>query len=121
MSWQIEVVIVVVLVALSVGLTAYLLRLGGSTRRTRQVGEHLAGMVGETVVVVIGAEEDQELRSLSRVRGTVVGVQDDKLVLSPSAGSSDGVWVWPVADGTVRVRLERILAIELADGEMLFS
>jgi hypothetical protein len=29
--------------------------------------------------------------------------------------------VWPVADGTVRVRLERILGIERADGEMLFT
>ena len=121
MSWQVEVLIGVVLVAISVGLTLYLLSLGGSDRRTRHVREHLNGMTGATVTVVIGSVEEQELQSLSRVRGVVVGVQDDKLVLSPSDTTADGVWVWPVADGTVRVRLERILGIEGADGEMVFT
>jgi hypothetical protein len=121
MSWQIELVIAVVVVALSLGLTGYLLGLGGSNRRTRHVREHLNGLTGTTVTVVIGTLEEQELQSLSRVSGVVVGVSDDKLVLRASEGSSAGAWVWPVADGTVRVRLERILGIERADGEMLFA
>jgi hypothetical protein len=121
MSWQIEVAIAVVLVAISLGLTGYLLGLGGSGRRTRRVRAELADLTGTTVTVVIGALEEHELRSLSRVRGDVVAVEGDKLVLSPSEGPSDGAWVWPVADGTVRIRLERILAVELADGEVVFD
>jgi hypothetical protein len=121
MSWQIEVLIGIVLVALSVGITVYVIGLGGTGRRTRQVREHLEAITGATVTVVIGSAEEEELRSLSRVRGVVVGVQDDKLVLSASEGSSDDAWVWPVADGTVRVRLERIVGIEGADGETVFA
>jgi hypothetical protein len=121
MSWQVEVLIGVLVVAVSVGLTVYLLNLGGTDRRTRHVREHLHALTGSTITVVIGTVEEQELQSLSRVRGVVVGMQDDKLVLSPSDTAVDGVWVWPVADGTVRVRLERILGIEGADGEMVFT
>lgn len=121
MSWQIEAVIGVVVVALSVVLTAYVLGLGGSTRRTRRVRESLEAMTGATITVVIGSLEEQELRSLSRVEGVVVGVQDDKLVLSPSETPSVGAWVWPVPDGTVRVRIERIIGIEGADGETVYT
>ena len=84
--------------------------------------ERLEGMTGTTVTVVIGSLEEHELQSLSRVEGVVEGVQDDKLVLSPSETPSvDGAWVWPVADGTIRVRLERIVGIETADGETVFT
>jgi hypothetical protein len=121
MSWQVEVAIVIVIVALSVGVTAYVVGLGGSGRRTRRVQEQLEAMVGSTVTVVIGTLEDQELRSLSRVRGKVVEVQADRVVLSPSEGSSEGAWVWPVDDGTVRIRFERIVGIEGADGETVYT
>jgi hypothetical protein len=121
MSWQLEVVLGVLVVAVILGVTAYVLGLGGNSRRTRQMGERLEGLVGSTVTVIIGTVEEQDLQALSRVRGVVVGVSDDKLVLRGSEGSDDGVWVWPVADGTVRIRLERILGIEGADGEMLFN
>jgi hypothetical protein len=121
MSWQAELAIVVVILALSLGLTAYLVGLGGSGRRTRRVREELESMTGSTVTVVIGSLEEQELRSLSRVRGKVVEVQADGVVLSPSEGSSGGAWVWPVDDGTVRIRLERIVGIERADGETVYT
>jgi len=121
MSWQIEMVIVVVLVAVSLGLTGYLLGLGGSNHRVRHVRERLEGLVGSTITVVIGSLEEHELQSLSRVEGVVVGVQDDKLVLSPSETPSIGAWVWPVADGTIRVRIERIIGIEGADGETVYT
>ena len=83
--------------------------------------------------MVIGTLEDQELQelkevpevkvlqALSRVRGTVVSVDDDKLVLSPADGQVEGTWVWPVDDGTVRVRLERIVGIEDEQGETVFT
>src|SRR5690606_2567481 len=74
MSWQVEVAIVVVILVLSLGVTAYVVGLGGSGRRTRKVREQLEAMTGSTVTVVIGTLEDQELRSLSRVRGKVVEV-----------------------------------------------
>jgi hypothetical protein len=121
MSWQVEVAIVVVILVLSLGVTAYVVGLGGSGRRTRKVREQLESMIGSTVTVVIGTLEDQELRSLSRVRGKVVEVQSDRVVLTPSEGSSAGAWVWPVDDGTVRVRLERIVGIEGADGETVYT
>lgn len=121
MGWQLELVIVLVVIGLSLGMTAYLLRLGGQDRRTRQVRAQLETMTGTVVTVVIGTVEDQELQSITRVCGRVVEVDDDKLVLSPSDGPSSDTWVWPVADGTVRVRLERILGIERADGEMVFT
>jgi hypothetical protein len=121
MNWQVEVLVGALVVIVLIGAAAYVVNLGGTDRRTRHVREHLTGMTGTTVTVVIGMVDDQELQSLSRVQGVVVGVQEDKLVLSPSDAPSDGVWVWPVPDGTVRVRLERILGIENADGEMVFT
>jgi hypothetical protein len=121
MSWQVEVLIGIVVLALSVGITLYVVRLGGDERRVRQVRERLEGMSGATVTVVIGSLEEHELQSLSRVEGVVGGVQDDKLVLRPTDMPSPGAWVWPVADGTVRVRLERIVGIETADGETVFT
>jgi hypothetical protein len=121
MSWQIEVLIGIVLVALSVGVTFYAIGLGGDERRIRKVRERLEGMTGATITVVIGSLEEHELRSLSRVEGVVDGVKDDKLVLSPSETPSVGAWVWPVADGTIRVQLERIVGIETADGETVFT
>jgi hypothetical protein len=121
MSWQIEVLIGIVVVALSVGVTVYVIGLGGDERRIRQVRERLEGMTGITVTVVIGSLEEHELQSLSRVEGVVDGVQDGKLVLRPSETPSVGAWVWPVADGTIRVRLERIVGIETADGETVFT
>jgi hypothetical protein len=120
-SWQVEVALAVVILAVSIGLTAYLLGLGGSGRRARAVREQLHGRVGQPVTVVIGTLEEQELQSLSRVRGTVVTVDSDKVVLSPADGNSHGAWVWPVDDGTVRVRLERIVGIEDAEGETVFT
>jgi hypothetical protein len=120
-SWQVEVALAVVILAVSAGLTAYLLRQGGEVRRTRNVQSKLEGMVGETVTVVIGSLEEQELQSLSRVRGSVVTVDDDKLVLSPADGHAEGTWVWPVDDGTVRVRLERIVGIQDEKGETVFT
>jgi hypothetical protein len=121
MSWQVEVAIAVVVLAVSLGVTGYLMGLGGSGRRTRQVRAQLEGMVGRPVTVVIGTLEEQELRSLSRVRGTVVSVDNDKVVLTPAEGPSYGAWVWPVDDGTVRVRLERIVGLEGERGETVFN
>jgi hypothetical protein len=121
MGWQLELLIVFAVIAASIGLTAYILGLGGRDRRARQVREHLEGLTGTVVTVVIGTVEDQELQSITRIAGVVVGVSNDGLVLSPSDGASADTWVWPVADGTVRVRLERILGIERADGEMVFT
>lgn len=121
MSWQIEVLIGIVVVALSVGVTVYALGLGGGERRIRQVRQRLEPMTGATVTVVIGSLEEHELQSLSRVEGVVDGVHDDKLVLRPTETPSAGAWVWPVADGTIRVRLERIVGIETADGETVFT
>lgn len=121
MSWQVEVALAVVILAVSVGLTAYLLGLGGSGRRARQVREQLDSRVGRPVTVVIGTLEEQELQSLSRVRGTVVAVDADKVVLSPADGNAHGAWVWPVDDGTVRVRLERIVGIQDDQGETVFT
>ena len=77
--------------------------------------------MGQAVTVVIGTLEEQELQSLSRVRGTVVAVDADKVVLTPADGSAHGAWVWPVDDGTVRVRLERIVGIEDARGDTIFT
>ena len=65
MSWQTEVAIVILIIALSLGVTAYVVGLGGSGRRARRVREQLESMVGATVTVVIGTLEDQELQSLS--------------------------------------------------------
>lgn len=121
MGWQLELLIVLVVIAICIGLTAYILGLGGQDRRTRQVRQHLEALTGTVVTVVIGTVEDQELQSITRVCGRVVAVDDDKLVLSPSDRAGEDTWVWPVADGTVRVRLERILGIERADGEMVFT
>lgn len=121
MSWQVEVALAVVVLAVSVGLTAYLLGLGGAGRRARKVREQLDDRVGQPVTVVIGTLEEQELRSLSRVHGTVVSVDADKVVLSPADGNAQGAWVWPVDDGTVRVRLERIVGIEDTRGETVFT
>jgi hypothetical protein len=120
-SWQVEVAVAAVILVASVGVTAYLLGIGGSGRRARRVREQLDGLVGQPVTVVIGTLEEQELRSISRVRGTVVAVDADKVALSPADGSAHGAWVWPVDDGTVRVRLERIVGIEDARGETVFT
>ena len=119
MGWMVEVVIALVLVVLTVWLTVYLL--GGSNRRTREVRAQLEALTGTTITVVIGTVDDQEVQSICRVCGVVEGVRDDKLILSPSEGVSPTAWVWPVRDGTVRIRLERILGIERADGEIVFT
>jgi hypothetical protein len=50
-----------------------------------------------------------------------VAVDADKVVLSPADGNAHGAWVWPVDDGTVRVRLERIVGIQDDQGETVFT